>query len=1266
MIMALLLVVTMQGLSQDFNYSKITTDLLEEINGSTKSNELFQTIIVLDEQFDAQKSTRQMQHLNKVQRKEYVMSELQQVSRSGQTAILKDLHQGQKAELVKDIQSFWIINAISCSMTKDMVYAIAERPDVKYVMKDFEIHIADGKVSDNNQQDRSVNQWNITKVNADAVWAMGYTGAGIIVAVIDSGVNYNHTDIANNMWDGGSEYPNHGWDFINDDNDPMDNQGHGTHCAGTVSSYGTNGNQCGIAKDAKIMALKTLNPKPNGGGASGPTSCAWAAIEFAVSHGADILSMSIGTAGAGGNWAYRNIMENVLHCGIVAAVSAGNSGGQLSTYPRPNNVSSPGNCPSPWRHPDQTLDGGHSAVVTVGATTKEDKHSSFSSYGPSTWATGNYIGYFNDYPWDNEDPTKIGLIKPDISAPGSDIWSLSHSSNTGYLSMDGTSMAAPCVAGVMALMLSANPTLTPVEIDSIIETTAIACDGQTTKNNTFGSGRIDALAAINYMLNACAAPSNLVATINEADVTLNWNPAENGSSYCIYRNGTMIAQTVSDTTFTDMNVPAGINTYFVRSNSANHQTSLPSNQVTVEITTNAIIDAPSNFSVSEINTGSSTVTLHWDAPATRKDTLRYVSSGIGYYAPENLAIAAQRFPSSMLQPYAGMQIESIFFSLANSDATCTLNLYEGDELFPGTQVFEGSFTTTEAQQQVNYQLNTPVVINPNKDLWLTITTSDQLAYNCYDGDIYNVLLFQLSGDHFWVSYDFGIAWAFQLGLSDKEYTYNVSRNNIAISSNQNETSYTDSYINGMNEYKVTAITNSYVSPTSNTLMIVDNTSVLDSLTLNYDDKLIILSNSTLSVTEKLINTDPANLILENGAQLFHSGSDDVYATVKKDIAAYTTEKNGWNFIASPIATQLESATIDGLIPENEETTFDLYKYNEPNHKWYNYKPKTDNAEPGFAIDPKTGYLYASSENTTLSFAGKLHSASSITSNTLSYSADVLKGFNLVGNPLPFNAYVSKSYYKMNGTNIEAVTSNSETVAPCTGIIVEATGENESVIFSQTPMQWSKRGQLQIAVAENKMDRDGSSTSAMQVDNAIICFDEADPLQKFVFNEDNAKLYIPQGDEDYAIACANNRNEMPLNVKPTQDGTFTLTVQPESVKMGYLFLIDNKTGTHINLLTTPNYTFEAKTDDYESRFKLLFAAANEETETFEDESFGFIINGQFQSVIGQGLLQVIDLNGRILRSANETECIGLDGLTAGVYVIRFITANSVRTQKIVVE
>ena len=635
----------------------------------------------------------------------------------------------------------------------------------------------------------------------------------------------------------------------------------------------------------------------------------------------------------------------------------------------------------------------------------------------------------------------------------------------------------------------------------------------------------------------------------------------------------------------------------------------------------------------------------------------------------------QRYPAAFIADFIGMEINKIsccFYFPSNY----TMYAFNG-ELTVSDKLYERSFSkSSQGFEWIDFNFSTPLQIDCSKDLWIVFYNNDSNTpwpaltgyyngVNASEGKYIAAALEDLPSN--WMESD--VSWLIRTYLTDGTYTYNLYDNGAPIASSLADTNYTVSNPSSNAVHQYTVTTNYYggESNTSNTAGIAIGTTSLTSLEIGANDQMTVAEVSTLTVTGTLDNNNPANLIIENGAQLFHSGSD-VYATVKKDIAAYTTEENGWNFIASPIATQLETATIDGLIPENEETTFDLYKYNEPNHKWHNYKPETDNAEPGFAIEPKTGYLYASSENTTLSFAGKLHSASSITSNTLSYSADVLKGFNLVGNPLPFNAYVSKSYYKMNDerTNIKAVTSNSETVAPCTGIIVEATGENESVIFSQTPMRWSNRGQLQIAVAEDKMDRGGSSTSAMQVDNAIISFNEADPLQKFVFNEDNAKLYIPQGDEDFAIACANNQNEMPLNFKPSQDGTFTLTIQPESVEMSYLFLIDNMTGTHINLLTTPNYTFEAKTDDYESRFKLLFAAANKETETFDNECFGFIINGQFQSIIGQGLLQVIDLNGRFLRSANETDCIGLDGLTAGVYVIRFITANSVRTQKIVVE
>lgn len=474
--------------------NKISADLMSKIEESQNSNDLIRVIIMMNNQYDATKTVNQMRYLDKAQKRDFVIDELKRISNDGQTAIVNTLKQEQKSNLVDEIHQYWIINAVSCSMTKDMIYVIAARSDVKFVMSDIEIRIPDGEEDELYEPTRDGSiQWNVGKVNADDVWNLGYTGNGIIVAVIDTGVNYNHTDISNNMWDGGTDYPHHGWDYCNNDNDPMDDHSHGTHCAGTVSSYGTNGQQCGIAKNAKIMALKVLAAS-----GSGSTSNTMLAIQFAVDHGADVLSLSLGTDGSAGVESYRQLMENVLSCGVVASIAAGNTGNKYDDYgnlkyPVPYNVGSPGNIPSPWGNPDQTLTGGHAAVVTVGATTIDDEHSAFSSFGPVTWSN---IGVYNDYPYTANSTTNIGLIKPDVSAPGSSIVSLYYGDNTGYSTKSGTSMATPCVAGVMALMLEANPMLTPVEIDSILEVTSVQLGGYTTKNNYFGAGRVDAQAAV--------------------------------------------------------------------------------------------------------------------------------------------------------------------------------------------------------------------------------------------------------------------------------------------------------------------------------------------------------------------------------------------------------------------------------------------------------------------------------------------------------------------------------------------------------------------------------------------------------------------------------------------------------------------------------------------------------------------------------------------------------------------------------------------------
>jgi subtilisin family serine protease len=1244
LIVALVLMVSMHGLAQNYGFNKIAPDLLEEINGSSKSSEMFQTIIVLNEQFDAMKTTWQMHNLNKAQQREMVIGELQQISSNGQKELLDELQQGQKATLVDGIQSFWIINAISCSMKKDMVFAIAERPDVKYIVKDAEIYIADGEVSENIQNERGENQWNVTKVNADDVWGMGYTGRGVVVAVIDTGVNYNHTDIANNMWDGGTDYPNHGWDFVNNDNDPMDDKSHGTHCAGIVSSYGTNGKQCGIAKEAKIMALKVLDENGHG-----HFSITIPAIEFAVSHGADILSMSLG-GHYGGAYTYRMALENVMRCGVIAAVSAGNKGDNLSDYPIPINISSPANCPSPWRHPEQTLDGGRAAVVAVGSTTSDDTHSSFSSYGPSTWAEGANIGFYDDYPFSNGDPTQIGLIKPDISAPGSDVVSLKYSSNDGYITMSGTSMAAPCVAGVMALMLQVNPTLTPVEIDSIIETTAVQIEGQTSKNNTFGAGRIDAMAAINYMLNACAIPTNLTATANEAVVALSWDTAENVTSYRVYRNGIMIAKSVSDNSYTDTNAPAGSNTYFVRSNGENYQASLPSNQVTVNITTNPLINTPSDFSASDISTGSSTATLNWNAPVKRNETLCYVDSGTYYCGIGMTFIAAQKFPSSMLQPYAGMQIEHIFFSLLNADATCTIELYEGDGMLPETKVFEDDFTTTEAEQNIDYLLSNPVAINPNKDLWLIITTTDSiLSNNEYAGELGNAFLYKYTSDTescaHWLSYP-GLAFTFQLGLSDKDYTYNVYRNNIAISSNQSGTSYTDSYTNGMNEYRVTASTNGYESSASNAIMIVNASASLANLSVNSNDKLTILPNSTLTVTGTLSNDNAANLVLENGAQLIHN-SANVQATVKKSIAKYTSDQNGWNFIASPVTESITPSADNGLLTN----TYDLYMFDQSQDKeWRNIR-----AGSFETIDHKTGYLYANSGNLTLTFAGTL--AATTEPTVLAYDANAsLKGFNLIGNPYPCNTTIANDFYLIIDNEV-TLAENGTTIAPCESVVVKATGIGESIIFT-------KPGAAKGSNSKDCFDLVIKQDNAI-LDRARIRFGEGTNIEKFTLDQNNTQISLWQNGKDFAVAYANGQNEMPINFKAIQNGTYTLNIETSGVELDYFHLIDNMTGMDVDLLATPSYTFNAKTTDYESRFKLVFAS---EIENGDSESFVFFNNGNI-IVNGMGTLQVMDVLGRqcYAKELSTANCqLSTANFPAGVYVLRLVAVDGVKTQKLVID
>ena len=466
----------------------------------SQPDEMIPIMITMQEQADYQDLIRVTDGWSKQATREYVVRYLQDLAETSQREVRFYLERQQAAGKVQRLQSVFIVNLLHCKATPEVIRGLDHFPGVEVVTYDperymllyerpnpAEISVPLNKAHESDGLDEIA--WGVQDINAPAVWNLGYNGTGVIVAMIDTGVNYNHADLADHMWNGGAQYPNHGWDFYNNDNDPMDDGsasqgGHGTHTAGSVASDGTAGSQCGVAPNATIMALKVLSG--NGSGSEGPVI---SAINFAVAHNADIFSMSLGWQSTSQRAQFRTACNNALAAGVIGAIAAGNEGQYLYIYPIPGNVRTPGDVPPPWLSPYQTLTGGLSCVVTVGATNSSHVYASFTSRGPVTWSN---VSPWNDYAYN----PGMGLIDPDVSAPGENIKSCWFLNNYGYSDgWSGTSMSTPHVAGTMALMLQKNPNLTPAQIDQYLEQTALDW-GATGKDNIYGAGRIDALAAV--------------------------------------------------------------------------------------------------------------------------------------------------------------------------------------------------------------------------------------------------------------------------------------------------------------------------------------------------------------------------------------------------------------------------------------------------------------------------------------------------------------------------------------------------------------------------------------------------------------------------------------------------------------------------------------------------------------------------------------------------------------------------------------------------
>lgn len=455
-------------------------------------NEKTKVNILLSDQADATALLRESSVLtDKQTRRDYVVSTLKRQAEASQAELLSLLEEMERQGMVEDIHPLWIVNAITCMADEAALECLSQRRDIMmvYPCEEFRYEFDDESLPVSKGDGREIAE-NLLKVNADQVWGLGYRGQGVLIAIIDTGVSLTHDDLQGRFWDGGAEYPNHGYDFYSHDNDPTDERGHGTHVAGTICGTGASGTLTGVAPEATIMALKVFNHDE-----LSETTYWVEAMQFAVEHGADVLNMSLGQPlpNAGVKLMMRQACDNTLAAGVVAAVCAGNVRQMQSMIPIPYNIYSPADCPPPHLHEDQLVNaGGTSCVICVGAVDFNDAIAGFSSVGPSVWTD---VSQYNDYPYSAGSPTAIGLIRPDLCAPGVNIKSLDYSTNNGYCLKNGTSMATPCVAGTIALMLSKNHELTPEQIDEILERTAVPLSAH--KNNDFGSGRIDALAAVN-------------------------------------------------------------------------------------------------------------------------------------------------------------------------------------------------------------------------------------------------------------------------------------------------------------------------------------------------------------------------------------------------------------------------------------------------------------------------------------------------------------------------------------------------------------------------------------------------------------------------------------------------------------------------------------------------------------------------------------------------------------------------------------------------
>lgn len=422
----------------------------------------------------------------------YVFNLLRGIAEQSQAPIISAL---QTQHI--DYQSFWIINAIYTKGNWALIQQLAQREDVAQIINNPRAVNKMPEAEPNGLQERGVQQltWGVQKIKADSVWMLGYRGQNVVVAGEDTGYDWQHPALKPKYrgWNGTTANHSYNWhDAIHKDTSksgnpcgydikmPCDDDRHGTHTMGTM--VGSNDTLAmGVAPEAKWIGARnmdrgdgtlqsyiecfqfflaptdTANKNPDPKKAPHVINNSWYCSR---SEGCNETNFAL----------LEKAVSNCRAAGIVVVASAGNSGPLCSSVDGPPAF--------------------FAKAFSVGATNSLDTIASFSSRGPVTIDSS-------------------GRLKPNVSAPGVGV--ISTIPNNGLASFNGTSMAGPHVTGVVALMISANPSLAGQvdTIERIIEMTAKPlvtgqnCGtvlGSKVPNNTYGYGRVDAFAAVKKAL----------------------------------------------------------------------------------------------------------------------------------------------------------------------------------------------------------------------------------------------------------------------------------------------------------------------------------------------------------------------------------------------------------------------------------------------------------------------------------------------------------------------------------------------------------------------------------------------------------------------------------------------------------------------------------------------------------------------------------------------------------------------------------------------